>query len=107
MVVDQNQPGPVLPSKWAKPNNSAHLSVFSVNSGGLHGPHPIIWPFTLWALAFFTPQFHFLFISNNRPTSQMDPSCQVIVSGSLLSGSYSSDFNIPVNSNQYLNQYTL
>ena len=29
MVVDQNQPGPVQPSKWAKPNNSACLTIFS------------------------------------------------------------------------------
>ena len=29
MVVDQNQPGPVQPSKWAKPNNSVCLTFFS------------------------------------------------------------------------------
>ena len=29
MVIDKNQPGPVLPTKWAKPNKPAHLMFFS------------------------------------------------------------------------------
>ena len=28
MVIDKNQPGQVLPTKWAKPNKSAHLKFF-------------------------------------------------------------------------------
>ena len=87
MVTDQNQPDPVQPSIWTKPNNSTHLTFFPINFWTPTWAKP-----NIWTLLFSGPWPSYirvsgLLISNDGPTSQTGPSCQVLVSGPQLSGS--------------------
>ena len=70
MVVDQNQPGPVRPSKWAKPNNSACLTFFPINFSTVTWAKP-----NNWALLFngFRPFYCILIMFFSHYILQLVP----------------------------------
>ena len=94
IITDQNQPGPVQPSKWAKPNNSAHSPIFSCLFYARTWAKPSNWAFLFfgpWPFAVHLISVFGLILDNGR---QVGPNCQLLLDGGSQSSGLKNSENV-------------